>query len=411
MWSIAGSAFPALSALASIPILLILLDYRLFSLTSLLLSIGIFFFVYDFGIGRTVTYFSSKIPSGNSEERDALLWQALLWSLSIGIISVVIVAGFSDLLVDKWLKTTLEHRDETVLAFKIAAWGIPASILAHLLRGVLEGRQDFRAANVGKMISGASLFILPLIVVGIGHTTLVDISWAITLSRYLALLAYIYIAGRFMRFRRTSIAMDFRSPFLKYGMWTAVAGFISSMFVYGDRFVVAGYLDPQALSAYIASQDILIRYLLVPWAMSTVLLPQLTQTMHLKESAVTIYQRHQTKIQWMSLAFLLLVLTVVWAFVPAVNASFLSEYVQVIISVQAVGIFFCALAQLPLIYLYAAGKPKLVAAIFVFELILYGSIAPMVFEKYTGLGASLVWSGRLILEYLILNYWVRKTIE
>lgn len=411
MWSIAGSALPALSALASIPILLILLDYRLFSVASLLLSIAIFFFVYDFGIGRTVTYFSSKTPAENTQERDALLGQALLWSLLIGVFSVVIVVGFSDLFVDKWLNTTIEHRDETALAFKIAAWGIPASILAHLLRGVLEGRQDFRAANICKMISGASLFILPLIVVTIGHTTLVDISCAISISRYLALFAYVYIAGRFMHFTKTGMAMDFSSPFLKYGMWTAVAGFISSMFVYGDRFVVAGYLSPEALSAYIASQDILIRYLLVPWAMSTVLLPQLTQTVHVTRSAAAIYRGHQAKIRWLSSAFLLLVITVVWGLVPAVDAGLLSADARAIISIQAVGIFFCALAQLPLIYLYASGRPRLVAAIFVFELIVYVSIAPLVFERYTGVGASVVWSARLFLEYLLLSYWVRSSMK
>lgn len=410
LWSILGSAIPALTALASIPVLLIQLDSRLFSVTSLLLSIAIFFFVYDFGIGRTVTYFLSRTKQENTQERDALLGQALLWSLLISFFSVAIVAGFSDLFVRKWLNTPLEYRDETALAFKIAAWGIPASILVHLVRGVLEGRQNFRVANICKTVSGASLFISPLVVLSLGDAALVNISFAITISRFLALLVYASMAGRFLCLTIASMSPDFSSPFLRYGVWTAIAGFISSMFVYGDRFVVAGYLDSETLSVYIASQDILIRYLLVPWAISTVLLPQLTQTVHFTRSAILIYRGHQAKVLWLSLVFLLAVMASVWGLVPLVEAG-LPDEAQVIISIQAVGIFFCALAQLPLIYLYAAGRPRLVALIFIFEAIVYVSVAPFVFEKYTGLGASVVWSARLFLEYLLLSHWVRRSME
>lgn len=412
IWSIAGSALPALTALASIPLLLLILDSRVFSVTSLLLSIALFFFVYDFGIGRTVTYFSSTLLlAGNTQELNNLLGQALLWSLIIGIFSLALVAGSTDLFVEKWLNAPPEYREETALAFKIAALGIPASMLAHLVRGVLEGRQDFRTANICKMFSGGSLFISPLTTLVLGHAEPVDLSSAITMSRYISFLFYVYMAGKFMTVTKAGFKPNLGSPFLKYGIWTALAGFISSMFVYGDRFFVAGYLDSDSLSAYIASQDILIRYLLVPWAMATVLLPQLTRMADLGQSSTAIYFAHQARIHWMSFTFLMLVLTLVWWITPAINSDLFTDLEQIIVSVQAVGIYFCALAQLPLIYLYASGRPRLVATIFVFEAVLYVLLAPFVLEKYTAVGASIIWSVRLFVEYLLLNRWVRNSMK
>lgn len=410
-WSIAGSALPAAAALVSIPVLIHALDYRLFSVVSLLLSIAIFFFVYDFGIGRTVTYFTARIDDKAIQTRHALIGEALFWSLLIGALVALLVAEFAEIFVTRWLKTASEYRDETVFAFKIAAWGIPASVLAHMMRGLIEGHQDFRLANICKILSGASLFLAPLAVVSLGQATLVDISYALMLSRYFALVVYLIGSARFLQIPQGQILPGMNSPFFRYGIWTAVAGFISSMFVYGDRFLVAGYLDTQALSAYVASQDILIRYLLVPWAMATVLLPKLTQAAHGKHVIATIYHTHQSQISWLSGLFLAFVLMFVWVISPWATPALLSGNARMVVSIQAFGIYFCALAQLPLIYLYAVNKPMRIAAIFIFEAIVYVVVAPFVFERYTTMGACLVWSGRLLLEFLFLSYWARSEMR
>lgn len=411
VWSIAGSALPAAAALLTIPFLLHSLDYQLFSMASLLLSLALFFFVYDFGIGRTVTYFTARHHDGDSKVKNALFSEALFWSLLISILAALIVVSVSDLFVTKWLKTTSDSFNETVFAFKIAAWGIPASIFAHLLRGLLEGHQDFRLANICKMVSGASLFLAPSMIVAVGHATLVDISYAIMASRYLALLIYLIGTARFLQRPQGPIVPSRKSPFFSYGIWTAVAGFISSMFVYGDRFVVAGYLDPQALSAYVASQDILIRYLLVPWAMATVLLPSLTQDVHSKPKVAAMYRAHQGRVRWFSGLFLALVLMFVWGLTPSMSPILLPGDTRMVVSLQALGIYFCALAQLPLIYLYAANKPRLIAFIFIFEALIYITIAPFIFKQYSTIGACLIWSGRLLVEYLLLTYWARRSMQ
>lgn len=411
LWSVAGSALPGLSALASMPILFFHLDHRLFSLTSLLLSIAIFFFIYDFGLGRAVTFFSSKTTIKNVQQHGAMLGEAFFWSFLISIFSVILIAGFSNLFVDKWLHTAIEHREQTALAFKVAALGIPASLFSHLLRGILESRQDFRAASLSKVVSGTSLFIAPLFVIGLDSNDLVDISYAITISRYFGLLSYFYAAHRFIKYRDIGLKIDLASPFLKYVKWTALSGFISCMFIYGDRFVVAGYLGSETLATYILSQDILNRYLLLPWAMSAVLLPELTKNYHLGISTTATYFSHQTKISWMSVVFLLIVLISVWWGIPLLKSGLLTAEAQIIVTIQAIGIFFGALSQLPLIYLYAIGKPKLIAIIFVFEASLYVLIGPYVFENFLGTGASLVWASRMFAEYFLLNYWVRRAMS
>lgn len=406
-WSIAGSAVPAAIALLAIPTLFLALGSQLFSICSLLISLAIFFFVYDFGIARSITYFIAKSDRDRGYVNAA--WrQGALWSCVFSCIAVLLIFSAAPWFVNHWLNIDMALREPIVESFRIAAYGIPASILCHVFRGVLEGHSDFKAANLGKMISGASIFLAPLILVKLNRLHATDLSIAITFTRYLSLSLYIFLAWSKIDLKKVPIRVQGQESLIKYGAWAAISGLISTLFIYGDRFLVAGYVEAETLAIYIGSQDILIRYLLIPWSMATVLLPIFASGKLGKNEESRLYQSHQKKIFLLSLAFVVIVLLGIWILIdwfPLVN---LNHQAKLIVVLQAIGVFFAALSQMPLILLFAKGKPRLLAYVYGFEFLLYIIIAPTVLSFLSGIGAGTLWAGRLILEYCLLSYAIKN---
>jgi len=82
-----------------------------------------------------------------------------------------------------------------------------------------------------------------------------------------------------------------------------------------------------------------------------------------------------------------------------------------VIVVQALGILFCTMSQLPLVYAYARGAPHLVASIYGSEALLYLAIGPWAFDKYGIMGAAVVWTSRLVIEYFALSILAKRLIK
>ena len=60
-----------------------------------------------------------------------------------------------------------------------------------------------------------------------------------------------------------------------YGAWVSVTGIIGPLMVYGDRFFVSATVGADQLSFYAIPQDVLLRLLLIPAALTGALLPML----------------------------------------------------------------------------------------------------------------------------------------
>ncbi len=411
VWNLAGGVIPALSALIAIPNLIHYLGYELFAVTSLLLTLALFFHVYDFGIGRAMSfYFPRNINQCATESRE-LLHSGLLIAVSFSIIVGCGLYYASPYIAGKWLKLSAQLVPSVSNAMQIAAFGVFPSVISSALRGVLEGRSEFNYANLGKILSGSLVFIAPLFAIAVGKESLESISISIVLSRYLVLLFFIFFVRRGIAFFVGQVSLRQLRAIFKYSAWAACSGFLSTMFVYGDRFIVARYLSPENLSIYTVSQDILIRMLLIPWAMALALMPVLSDGSLNKKEVSHLYQLHSRKINRISL--LLVLLSLVF-FYPGFYLWLGHDFVQnaaPVILIQILGILFCAMCQLPLVYAYATGAPHVIAAMYGMEALLYLAVAPSVFKEYGIMGATAVWTIRLAIEFVALNLIAKRLMK
>lgn len=411
LWSIAGGAIPAVAAVVSIPLMISALGFELFAITSLIISITIFFYVYDLGMSRTMTFLISKIKQDNSKPEDELIGTAFISALLLGLLVTVVVYVFIPYFAKYWMKIDRSLLGEAIFAFQISALGILPGVISNTFKGILEGKSKFKEANICKMFSGASIFIAPMIVIAFESKNLVYISAAIVLTRYVSLILYALYTTRLSRLLFIMVRREHLQPIWNYGIWAALSGLISTTFVYGDRFLVAGYLSSQDLSVYIASQDVLIRYLLIPWSMAIVLMPTFSADNIAKIKVLELYRHQQKRVTLISFIILLLVLFLVLYIARFVSHPIIPKNVEYVVAIQMVGIFFCAMSQLPLIYLYGKGMPRLITNIYLAEFLIYILIAPMIFSYFGIIGACLVWSGRLVIEYFLLRYYAERLIR
>ncbi|CAG0963238.1 hypothetical protein MTYP_00846 [Methylophilaceae bacterium] len=408
LWSIAGGGIPGLVAILSVPIMLATLGFELFAVVSLIISITIFFYVYDAGMSRTMTFMVARSQASPHMQKEGLLSSALLIAFIIGAILTLIVLAAAPFIAHGWLNISDNLRPDAEMAFSVSAFGILPSILSHIFKGILEGNSDFKNANICKMFSGSSIFLAPLILIAFCSKGLTEIAFSMVITRYLALILYI-IFTRTLKQKPAFLGSSNKVwTVWKYAKWAAISGFISTTFVYGDRFFVAGYLNPEDLSIYIGSQDILIRYLLIPWSMSQVLMPVFAANAIAQPELKTLYDRLQRRIGVISFLILLTLLLIAYWVLHLNIISGMPAQAFEVVTIQIAGIYFCALSQLPLIYLYAKERPELITAIYVFELVVYILVAPAVFERFGLIGACVVWTSRLTIEYCLLNFFSER---
>jgi O-antigen/teichoic acid export membrane protein len=411
LWAIAGGGIPALVALIAVPVLMYQLGYEIFAITSLIISLTIFFYIYDFGIGRSLTFYTPQPQKRTSISISELVGSGIFISLLVGTFASLIVYYSAPYLAGHWISIGKEFSDSSSLAFQIASLGILPSVLSNTFKGILEGQSRFRESSLCKIFSGVTLFLAPLGLVLFGNTDVVDISIGIVSTRYAALGLYLIYLSHVVDLKLISIRFFALRTLYRYGFWAAISGFISTMFVYGDRFVAAHYLDAEQLSIYVASQDLLIRYLLIPWSTAIVLMPIFSANTETCDDIRQLYRKHKRQAIGYALGFLFLIVTFAIVLIPMFGSYKWPAMTTEVVVIQAVGVFFCALSQLPLIYLYANDKPRLITLIYLVEGGLYLIFAPLVFEKLGLIGACVMWSCRLVVEFLSLRYFAERLLN
>lgn len=408
-WSMIGGGIPAIAGLIAIPVMAYCLTVDSFAFTSLLLSLSLFFYVYDLGLTRTMHFYIPKKDYSASLTRQTFLSNAIFISVLTGIVITIAFICFSEPFVVQWLNIKNLPIADAITAIQLTALGIAPALTMNVLKGYLEARQLFKSANLAKLFSGVTLFVFPVVVV-LFTQSLSSIGLAFFLSRVASLFVFFYFIFK-------DVPCSFQKPdkvmiksILNYGIWAAIAGFFATLFIYGDRFIVAGYINAAELSVYIASQDVLIRYLLIPWSMAIVLVPYFASDEG-QQKYLILYNKAQKNIRNYTWLFILVAIGTLYLVMPYLLSQEIITISQKISIILIFGVVFAAFSQLPLIYLYAKGKTKLLSAIFFTEGVLYLILAPIIFSNFEGVGAASLWTLRLLLEWQVLTYFTKKMIN
>jgi O-antigen/teichoic acid export membrane protein len=401
IWNVVGSTTPALVAIVALPVLVRELGQVRFGVLTLAWSLIGYASLFDFGLGRALTReVADQIAAGRDHESLASFWNCTILLALLGSAAALFMSATVPFLCASLLKVPEALRPETDVALRWIAGTIPLVTISSAWRGFLEAKQEFRSVNVVRVLMGIAGFLMPLLALSVGRTLPVVIL-TLGLTRLLGALAYLFLA-----LRSTPALLHgfcFRScalgPMLKFGGWLTTDNVISPLMVTMDRFVISALVSLAAVTYYVTPQEILLRVLVVPTAIQSVLFPAFTAAVRSNPPRVPrLY--NQGLYALVTALYPIALLCILFArdgMTLWMGADFGNNSGPVL-QLFAVGILINGVAHVPSALLQSVGRPDLNVRIHLIELPLY-ALAVYLMTIYFGIaGTALAWTFRAALD-------------
>lgn len=413
-----GVAIPALAGLILYPSLIRNLGVDRFGALSLVLSIAVFFGSFDFGVGLAVTRYVARFD-GRNGSRGAIrrLVRHAIWLQSfIGLlIAALLLFGHQIWGLFKASPGTglTEEFDRALLWLAVS---IPLALTAGVVRCGLEGIGRYGIANALRAPASIGIFAVPIAISF--FTTRIDIlTLAMLVTRVVTTLSFM-IAWSMMLPRDISQRYSFvmlqrhAKVLLSYGGWVMVGTAAGGMIVLGvlDRTLIARLLDVTAVIHYAVSSDVIIRGLLVPSAIASVLLTVLTRTVVANIQLAPDVHRQAMGVMAGQVGpiVVLLVIHAEWLLGMLTRQPVPVTSVQILQGL-ATGYFIHSLAHVPYCGLHAAGAPKVASFRHLVQLPAYalGSMALLQTGHISSIGWFwCFWAVIDLLMLLLLLRWI-----
>lgn len=408
VWNLAGAALPLLLGLLSIPILVRGMGQEAFGLLTLLWTAIGYVSLFDFGLGRALTHSIAAARAAHAPVPRALLVTGALSTLLPGTVGAAVVLCLAEPLVLRWLNIGPDLQEDALRAFYWVAVGIPLVSLSSGLRGMLEGYEDFKAAAILRMGLGALNFLLPMGLVLAGYPGLEVMVMVLLGSRLLSLLHNLYLlrvaygqsVGRAWEWHRLP-------ELLGIGGWMGLSNLLGPIMVNFDRYLIAGLLSAELVAYYTVPQDLVIRLLFVPVALSTALFPRMTW-LFASGSRLEAKALYRKALWWIGLGTGLPLLLLAVLAQPALLLWLGPAYAATsapLGQILLLGILFNGLAMIPFAAIQARGGAKITSAFHLLELLLYWPLLYWAVKEHALMGAAWVWTGRTAFDFVLLHFY------
>lgn len=400
--NLVGVIPPLFAALYSIPQLITILGDEGFSILLLIWALIGYFSLFDFGVGRSLTYEISQRINEPVEIIGSFIKSGLIIVLISAFIGVFFVYIVLVLYMSEWYEISPSLIDDTISALKISAVAIIPTTITSGLRGGLEGLDKFIASNVNRSIIGVSIFLLPVISVKIHGESLQIIAFYLLAARIFVMLFSVWQLRLFI-FSRAAINPFILVPgLLKYGLWVSLSGIVSPLMVYGDRFLLGAVLTVSSIAYYATPQEGLLRLLVIPGALASALFHDLSANRknHAKIRTDTIMYRRKISLIMGLITLLVMLLSYpfydLWINEDFANKAFIPTVIM------SLGIFCNSLGLISLTTISALGHVRFIGLLHTIELIIFIPSFYVLAQNFGIIGASAAWMIRSLLDFIIL---------
>jgi len=404
-------ALPMIVAVITIPMLIEGMGIERFGVLALIwVGVG-YFSLFDLGLGRALTKLvAERLGSGELADLGPLVWSALGLLVLLGALGGAVVLLVAEPLVRGLLNVPPELQNESIVALRVLAVGIPVVALTAALIGLLEAHQRFAIIAAIRIPLGATTFIAPVVTLAF-TPSLVVATTALVAARLLALVAY-YLAALRARAELLSPCAPRRAllgSLLRFGGWLTVSNIVGPLLTYLDRFLVGAVLSMSAVTYYATPYEVLARTQLLPLAVMGVLFPAMTTALSQPRGSILVLYRHGTLVL---LGAMLPLLAGLFLFAPEALEYWLGAEFRMAATGAAqwlaLGVMLNVLGRPALTTLQSRGRPDLVAKTHLAELVPYLFLLWYCTTTFGIVGTAAAWSLRLLLDTLILNELVGR---
>ena len=414
-WNLVGAVTPMLLGLLTIPYLVRSLGVEAFGILTLVWALIGYFTIFDFGIGRALTQQVSTLKAApDLHEMAAVIRGGLTLIAGFGMIGGIALAASAHALGTNWLKVAPALQQPTAHCLLVAALGIPLTTVVTGLRGVLEGFEDFRTANLLKIILGCATFGLPALTVWLYSPSLVGVVISLVGARLVILVAHGVAVSRHARLMGSGVRLEFAKvrPLLAFGMWMTLSNVISPLMVTADRFLVSYVLGAAMVAYYTVPSDFIVRLLVIPAALTSALFPRFAA---LARTDLGEFKRIYKRGLFVVLATMLplcigLAAVSHWALGAWLGTSF-AQHAWAVAALLCAGLLFNSLAQIPHAALQASGGVRATALVHLAESLAYFPVLYLLLASFGLIGAAAAWVMRTLVDLLVLLLLARRQLN
>jgi O-antigen/teichoic acid export membrane protein len=411
-WNLFGAGAPLIVGAFTIPYLITALGIEAFGVLTLIWALIGYFSLFDFGLGRALTQQIAAMRSiGAIDQIPRRMKAGLVFTAITGLAGGVLLIALAPLLSQSWLNISVGLQKSALVSFVIAAIGIPLTTVSTGLRGVLEAYEDFKVANILRVILGILNFALPALIVAIFGPILEYAAAGLLFARILVTgLHFVWVNKKLSShwLHEKYEPADIKSLW-QFGLWMTVSNVVGPLMVTADRFIISSVLGAAFVAYYTVPFEVLIRILIIPGALTAALFPRVTALLTVDlAGAKKIYSKSIAVVGIVMIPILLAVGLGAHFWLSIWISPEFADMAWLTTAILAVGIGFNGVAQLPHAAIQATGNAKLTAIIHSAELILY---IPLLFValKYFGMtGAACVWVVRAAADFFVMRYFVNK---
>jgi O-antigen/teichoic acid export membrane protein len=405
VFNLVGLGAPLLVAVGTIPVLIHELGSSRFGLLTLIWAVVSYFGLFDLGLGRALTQQLAVVFENNEHKKiGPLVGTATVIMAMLGVVAGVLMAAAASWGVG--LINDVPDRQEAINAVYAMALAMPFIVLTSGFRGILEARHAFGIVNLIRLPMGLFTFLGPLVVVLYVQPSRLDyIAWVLVTGRVIACIVHAYYAWRILPKERSLLIWktDLLKPLCISGGWLTVSNIISPFMGYVDRFLIGAIVSASAVAYYATPQEIVIKLLIVPVALTAVLFPALSASIEQRDERILLLLKKAT--HWIFTA--MLPMTVALALFANQLLSIwvgieFSKNSSLLLQLFAVGMFITSLAQVPFTLIQSAGRSKITALIHCVELPLFLAMLWFLASAYGVLGAACAWLIRVFVDALLM---------
>ena len=276
LFSMAGSIFPVLVTISTLPFLLGIIGAERYGALALCWLILIYSAHILDGVGTAITHAVARASSDHQASRDTMV-TGLATAVAVSPATAIVACIIALVFFGQFFDVSEAVRSELIASIWLIGAASFVSGVSRSVYGALIGKERFPSASLALMVSNGGLPLLALLFAHFFGPSMVVLMWASLTAYCLGLALLLFDLWRSqLRGQRAVLSWNRSKSLLQFGFWIIATAIVAPILLTMDRMVIGAQLGAIAVAAYTIPFQVISRLQLIPQSLVKVLFPRLS---------------------------------------------------------------------------------------------------------------------------------------
>ena len=403
---------PLLVGIAVLPLLIRTMGLDRYGFLTLVWVLVGYASVFDFGIGRAlIRVVALRLARDDVTGAHHVARVGMGFLVVFGLLVGAMFASGSAWLVGSTFKLPPDLQGEALHAMWLLAASLPFVMLTTGYVGVLSAHHEFRGLNIVRALMGIASYLGPLIV-ALWVNRLDAVVAFVLFMRIVATAAHAWLAQRScgFRYRPTTPDRATASELFSLGGWMSVSNIVGPLLTYLDRLLLSALVPVRMVALYATPFDLASKVMILPSSLMAALFPAAAAV---RPGSLEARQLLSQTMRFLFVFTFPLVFCLVVLARPGLGFWLGEEFAlhaAPVLQLLALGVLMNAVAQGPATLIQAAGEPRTMALLHLFELPLFVALVYALTMRYGILGTAAAAALRNALDAMAVLMLARRGV-